>query len=812
MKTTTLIFVAIILLMKTSIAQEKAPVAAGNAIITGIVVDKKTQTPIEYANIILYNQLDSTMINGTITNPKGKFVLSKLPYGNFYIVIDYIGYKKITFSNIALSINQKEHNLKAVALEEATSELGEVNVVSTQNTVEYKIDKRVINVAQNTNNVGGTAIEVLQNTPSVKTDVNGDITLRGSSNFTVLVDGRPSIFQGADALRQIPANTIDKIEMITNPSAKYDPEGNSGIINIITKKQKANGLNGIVNASVGTGNRYSSDFLLNFKTTKANLFIGADYRDIPNDRDFDVKRNYSLGDTIIYNSEKSGQLNKRPTTNLRFGLDYNFNENNTLTFNNVIGNSKFYRDFEFQFKTWNNQSDTSFYSVSDQIYDLDANYYNPSLSYTHKFKPEGNELSAEFAYTYLDGSYVQDNKEFDTDILFHQADANPTLFKSNNLFSRNDYMLKLDYQWKVNETSNLEAGLQGTINEKDVTLNFKDYNYLTNDWENNTAFSNDIVFSQKVYAGYLTFSKEIFKTNIQLGARAEVTDRILDQKTLNKNYDYNKLHFFPTLHLSKSINEKLELQLSYSRRIQRPTDFLLNPFPSNSNSNIMIIGNPELEPEFTDSYEFNIQKVLGKYSVSMNNYYRETQNAMSQVVTLNNQGVQILSFGNLNFNKFLGSEISASMPVAKWLNLSPAVDIFYTSSEGMIGNYKASFNTKSFAAQLNATVLAGENTRFQFNGGYNGKGITQQGEIDPMYSLSASVRRDFFQKKLSVVLQVREFFGSGIFKIYEYGGNFNNQIVVTPEKNVISINISYKINKYRRNNKLQQTTIDVNQG
>ncbi|HEY3388361.1 MAG TPA: TonB-dependent receptor, partial [Prolixibacteraceae bacterium] len=265
-----------------------------DAKVTGIIIDGTTKAPVPYASIAIYNAKDSTLLTGALSTSDGSFKIENLPYGKFYAVVTFVGYKPDRINNILLTPNQKTASLGTINVNVTTTELNEVKIIGNVPPVKYQVDKKVVNIAQNLTASGGTLAEALQNAPSLQTDVEGNITLRGSSNFTVLIDGRPSPLSGSEALQQIPANLVQDVEIITNPSAKYEAEGSAGIINILMKKQKIQGSSGLINITAGTGNKYSSNISLNYKLSKFNFTLGGDFTDMK----FDIKSNSSTSDTL----------------------------------------------------------------------------------------------------------------------------------------------------------------------------------------------------------------------------------------------------------------------------------------------------------------------------------------------------------------------------------------------------------------------------------------------------------------------------------------------------------------------------------
>ncbi|MDX9705686.1 MAG: carboxypeptidase regulatory-like domain-containing protein [Weeksellaceae bacterium] len=303
--------------------------------ITGYVFDANSNKPIEYATVSVYKLPDTVLVSGCITDASGKFEIENLLYDNYFVSFQFLGYEKKIIENV--TINSKIHELENIFLIELVNELETVTISSQKNLVEQKIDKKVINVSQDLSSIGGTAADVLVNNALVQTNSDGDVLLRNSSSFIVLIDGKPSPFAGAEALNQIQSSEIERIELITNPSAKYNAEGVTGIINIITKKQRFKGISGIVNASYSSNNAYSGDFILNYKNEKLNFFVGTDYKKQVTNVSFDIDRTYTFTDTLYYRDELIKQTIIRQNPAVKFGLDYQINSNTNISFTNTSG-------------------------------------------------------------------------------------------------------------------------------------------------------------------------------------------------------------------------------------------------------------------------------------------------------------------------------------------------------------------------------------------------------------------------------------------------------------------------------------------
>ncbi|MEA3318043.1 MAG: carboxypeptidase-like regulatory domain-containing protein, partial [Bacteroidota bacterium] len=333
-------------------------------IVNGKIVDATSNAVMEYANIALYNKRDSSLITGTITNKEGNFRLTEVPLGRFYLTANFIGYNKQFVNDIKIMPNSSSVNLGKIELSSASTDIDEVTVTAEKSHINYKLDRKIVNVSQDINSTGATAVEVLENTPSVTVDIEGNVALRGSSNFTVLIDGKPSVLGGSDALQQIPSSTIENIEIITNPSAKYDPDGIGGIINVILKKNIKSGFNGIVNTSGSSNGSYKTDLLLNYKTSKFNVFGSVDYNKMKRDGSYDSKNENYYTDSTFYRYSNGDREMSRDGLTIKTGGDYYVNDNITLSTALNYGTYEFSRGSDTKIQTWYTDSEKD-YSLSN---------------------------------------------------------------------------------------------------------------------------------------------------------------------------------------------------------------------------------------------------------------------------------------------------------------------------------------------------------------------------------------------------------------------------------------------------------------
>ena len=500
------IFSGIVLFFTGIMAQEPGRRSGGaqgdipKGKITGTVLDNTTGQPVEYANVAVYRLRDSTLVTGTISDPAGAFVLDDLMPGRYYVTINFIGYNK-TRKQVQITPNSRINDLGEIKLEQAVTDIEGVEIVADKARIEYKIDRKVVNVSQDLVAAGGSAVDVMENTPSVKVDIEGNVTLRGSGQFTVLIDGKPTVLEGSDALQQIPASTIENIEIITNPSAKYDPDGMAGIINVVLKKNKGGGLSGIVNATVGTGNKYSGDFLLNYKTNKFNTFIGADYNDQQFTGSLEGTRKTFRNDTVTMLENNMVRNYNRSGYVFKGGFDYYITELITLTLSGDVGTYKRGSNNSGLLREFTQPATREFYTKSKDNSVRSGDYYNLNMNYQHKFNQEGHELNALVYYSSEGGSDSENELEELSDNEGNiTGDIPLTDLRTTETENSYELRVKTDYILPVKK-GKFEAGYQTRIDADDETFLFEERDPETGEWINNELYSSAMEFFRGIHSG-----------------------------------------------------------------------------------------------------------------------------------------------------------------------------------------------------------------------------------------------------------------------------------------------------------------------
>jgi outer membrane receptor protein involved in Fe transport len=778
-----------------------------DGVIKGIVVDSVEGSPLPFANVTLHSTGDSSYLTGTATGTNGEFILSKVTEGDYILKVSYIGYTNKILSGIKIIKDRAEYNAGSVKLYKSVYELSEANVTGDKVSEELHLDKKVINVSQNLNAAGGTALDVLQNQPSVRVDADGTVSLRGSSNFTVLINGKPGVLQGADALRQISANTIENIELITNPSAKYDAQGTAGIININLKKSTDYTLSGIFNANSGTRDKYNGDFTMNYNVNGLNLTAGLDYRENSYFNEQEVDRYSFSADRTVTNSTDLSIRDKRRMYSGRAGVDYTFDPQNSVSISLSSGKVGMLRSIST--KVQSSTSDNNVYANTVNSMDVPLVYFNSTLNYIHKFVPDVNDLSFELTYANINLPSDQSTNEYITDSEFNNRNADPKVTLFNNDAIRNEGRGKLVYSHKFSPSSTFETGMQTNIAYRDFDIVNETFDYNSGLFVIDNILTNKFSMWNNVYAGFATYSNELYSFKFQLGLRGEYMYRLLEQQTLNSNYKYEKMDFFPSFSISRKIEEH-QVQFSYSRRVNRPNENLLNPYPFYSDSYLTTTGNPKLLPEYINSYELNYQKMFGTVFLGIQTYFRNSNNLVLQEFTVDNNGKMYTTFGNFAKSNTYGSEISGSLS-AGIFKFDPSVNIFGSDLSGDVAGLSVDKEFFNWSARLNATVTLTPDTRIQLSGNYFPKIIDAQSEIEPLLMMNATVRQDFMDKKFSVTLQARNFLKTSYMKLRNSGINFNSQIQARNEVPVISLMFTYNFNNFKKN--IRQTdNIDIPTG
>jgi len=800
MKTFTLI---LSLLFGLSIHAQKGSSAPPNSAIKGqikgLVKENTNNVALEYANVAIYSLPDSTLVSGTITGPEGIFEIKNLPAGEYYLVADFIGYNKHVITGLEISDGKRKLDLGTILLEQSSVGLEEVDVVAEKDLIQYKIDKKVVNVDKKLSAKGGTVVDALENTPSIQVDAEGNVLLRGSDNFTVLIDGKPTALSSNDALKQIPASAVENIEIITNPSVKYDPDGTSGILNIIMKKEYKTRMNGMINASVGSHFQHNGDFNINYRTDKVNYFIGGSYADRRRYPTTKIYNETEIGmDSVRYVDQYADRTQGNNTYSLKGGLDIYLSPKTTLILSGEYGYFGF--DMEMPSKVYERYIPAieDIYKIEETELKIGGNYVNTNMTLEHKFDDKGqHKIETSFIYSNWDGQINSDLNTLITDDVWQNVSSTEKSRTIQNDY-QNDYRFKVDYSRPINEKTSIETGYQSRFLLADSKFISENYLPASQSWENDNFYNTGFDFHRYIHSAYFSLAGNLLGLSVKAGLRGEYTDRLLKISDSEK-YALDRFDFFPSLHISKKLKGDREVQASYSRRVNRPQEWNLNPYPIITTDYISQSGNPDLLPEFIDSYELNLMQRMKKGFVTVEAYYRQTNNAFERTLELDEEtGIILIGRDNLSKNFAYGAELSTNLNLAKWFSVYASANIYSFNVSGDIvsdGIETQSINS-DFVINSNFTFL--KSTRLQVTGFYNAPRLTSQGERSEMYGVNLALRRSFFKRKLDIVLRARDVLQTMKFKFKAQSPGIYTDFNFNMDSPTFMLSLSYRINNYKK--------------
>jgi outer membrane receptor protein involved in Fe transport len=762
--------------------------------ISAILIDEKTGSPVNFASASLLTGSAQAYLKGTQSDEKGIVTFQDVPNGTFTLRVTYVGYSDLVKTNIVVS-NSSNLNLGKLVLKPSGELLSEVVIEGRAPAMQIGIDRKIFNVGESLVSAGGTATDLLANVPTLQVDQDGAVSLRGSS-VKILIDGKESAMAGNDVtalLQSLPANSIDKVEIITNPSSKYDSEGQTGIVNIVLKKNIRTGLNGAVNTSVGSYDNYMAGLTLNYRDKKFNYFGSYNFNRRNMVGSGKVDNTFLDNNSRIYNESESSR--KGNGHNIKAGVDYNITDRTTLGLsgNMSIRNSDRSEDLNYQYSNHPKLSGTSNRN-SRQFEDDFA--YDLNFDFRHQFKRSGEELTA-------NASYGNDKEDGTNDFLQNFSGSIPADGRKN-VTSENGKVINLqaDYVLPFSETSKFEAGYRTQIRKSFDTqfseilvdslgLYFPDY-----------KISNDFDFTSSVHALYVNYQNKLSeKIGYQLGLRGEQfelksTYFSKDPEVLVKEEKANQNFFrlYPTVFLTYDLDDSGDkLQLSYSRRVQRARGWQINPFPDVTDNMNSRQGNPNLKPEDVHAFELSYAKTYGKVNLVSSAYFNDTSEVIQPYVFfVDSNSVTYSKWENLTSRTLSGFEFIAKVNATK--------DFDFTFNLNLINiNYKANElyqlpSRKGFSYNSNLTMNYRMTPTFsaQVRGDYNSSRVTPQGKMNAMKGVDVALKKDVFNKKASVMLNVRDVFNSrkmeGYTETPQLISNFERRWM----KRMVTLSVSYR--------------------
>ncbi len=778
-----------------SFAQQRIPGnKSANKIITGHVFNDISKKPVEYANVVLMNRSDTTDITGDVTDTNGFFKIKNLRPGQYKLTVQFMGFARKTIDGVILRRNETEHHIGNIYLKPDVVNMEGVVVEADKVSVAFQIDKKVVHVGSQAVAASGTAVEVLENVPSITVDIEGNVSLRGSENFTVLIDGRPTILEPNEILQQLPASKISDIEIITNPSAKFDPEGVAGILNVITKKNKLEGISGIISSSASSNGSYGGDLLLSYRNHKVAANISADFNNRKFSGSRNMKRQMTMMDGSTFSSHAIGDINfSRMPYSLKAGFEYFPTDRDLFSFSTTFGNRTHSRSSDLIYEEMRSIDNikTEYFSTDETT--RGGNYLGVSLDYQHKFNMEGHEILGQLIFNTRKGEDEDLNYLKDDGIITEGR-------KSIESGPRQDYRLKIDYTLPINKTDKFEAGLQSRFNIAEEENEVYYYNPASGAYEFQEPYSHLANYDKNIHALYSMYSITRGRLGIQAGVRGEYTDRLVELKADNLSYTIDRIDLFPSAHLSWQQTDKTQFMGSYTRRIQRPRGYYLEPFITWRDAYTVMQGNPKIEPEYIDSYELSFLQYFGnKNMFSLEGYRRITNNKIERVQSVyeDYEDVVLRSVANVGADYTFGLEFMLRMNLAKWWTLNWMGNLYDYRIEGEFDDIVFDNSSFNWNMRLNSDFKLKTGTTLQINSMFNSPSVTAQGEREGVFMVNMAVKQSFLNKKLTATLQARDLLGTAKREFKTDTVNLFAHHRMEPDTPIISLSLRYNFNNYR---------------
>ncbi|HEX7321008.1 MAG TPA: TonB-dependent receptor [bacterium] len=772
-------------------AQENEPGMASRAgaVITGRVLESKSNNPLEYANVMLLAADAQKQISGAATNKDGSFFITGVKPGMYRVEFSYMGFNAAT-KDLVVDAEQSKVDMGTVRLERSVIWVEGVQVIGDEPEMEFKIDKKVINVSKTYTSASGTAVDVLENAPSVSVDIEGNVSLRGSTNFTVLIDNRPTLLEPSDALQQIPASSIENIEIITNPSAKYDPEGVAGIINVVTKKKKLPGINGTANLNLGLDNKYGGDFRLNYRKSILQTHIGVNYDNTVFSGTSWRQNVTTLNDTAFHRDAEGETDFGRKFYGIQGGIDVNATPNDIAAVEFEWRGRNMIHSSVLNYDEWTVPGDTTSY-ISEDSSKHGGYGYSINTDYNHTFNNNDHRLALRGIYSQNNGDEQAVSRLLlpDRSITYGQR----SIEKGPSSRAR----LNVEYSMPVRIADKLESGYQLNINRSETTTETYQYDTTSNDFVYQADYSHSANYAHYLQSAYATYSGEYGSIGYQTGLRSEYSHRDMRLIDPSDRFLIDRWDVFPTAHLSYKLPADQQAMASYTRRIHRPHDWDLEPFLTWMDAYTVRQGNPALLPEYINSYELGYQKRIGRNTLSLDTYYRQTLNKIDHVSSVYSADVMLNSVDNVGSDRAYGAELMMDYDLFPWFNLNLTGNLYQYHLDGVLEGDSISQESNNWSARLNSTLKISSRARIQVTGFYNSPTVTAQGERRGFIMTNSALKIDVFRKLLTATVQVRDIFNTGHFEFTSQGDNFYSHNEMSRRSPVFMLALNYSFNNYK---------------
>jgi outer membrane receptor protein involved in Fe transport len=742
------------------------------------------------ATVVLLSAADSSMINGATTDDQGYFQLTTSP-GNYYLVVSFVGYDEEVIGDIR--VERSVVQLGIIAMKPSSLSLSEVEVVEKKEQMELKLDKRVYNVQQDLSNIGSNAAEILDNIPSITVDVEGNISLRGSGNVRILINGKPSGLVSAgdmESLRQLMGDQIERIEVITNPSARYDAEGEVGIINIVLKEEKRKGVNGSFELTAGVPDNYRAGFNLNYRRQKINFFAGASAACSKFPGGGTSYQSFFNSDTTYAFEREQYRERGGVGGNFRTGADIYINEKNTLSVSGLVSLSDDKNTVDLDYRDFNDENILT--QTVDRFQDEqeDELTLEGSIQYRRTFDQEGKEWTIDFKYIDDDDTELAEISEF--------SSLGDTLYqRSSNTEDQRNILIQSDFIVPVGEDGKFETGFRNTFRRIDNVFLVEEIDF-DGQFEALPGFDNDFTFLENIYAGYVMFGNETGPWGYQLGLRLEYSDITTELINTNEVNRRDYLNLFPSAHFTYKIKKNNTLQLSYSRRLSRPGFRSLLPFSNFSDNRNLRLGNPDLDPEFTHSLEAGYLYYFNRGSLLGSAYYRYRTGVIERITTVDSDGISYRIPVNLAVENAYGIEFNMSYDINEWWNLNTNFNFYRAITEGQYLDQELYRDALTWNNRTTSKLTLFKEVDIQLSLDYQAPEQTTQGRRRAITVLDFGATKDIWNKRATITVSVRDMFNSRRWRSETFGEDFFFETDFQWRARQFLITFNYRLNQDKR--------------
>jgi outer membrane receptor protein involved in Fe transport len=777
--------------------------SANSGSVSGTILDKERQK-LAGAIVSIMKANTGKVLKGEITNNKGEFHLDDLAEGNYTLKVTYIGYKNKLVTPLVIDSKKYQLSIGDILLDAASVTTNEVEVTARKQAVQSDIDKIVLNVESNLSVAGGSALDVLQTAPSVNVDIEGNVSIRGNSNIKILIDGRPSGIDASNLLEMIPASSIESIEIITNPSAKYEAEGTSGILNIILKKKKNDGFNGLVSANAGTGDKFNVSVNLNYRFGDFNVYANYDNR-------FFAMKGYGWSDQTILTEQTSNSIyqnydfwRRGYSHNNKIGIEYTINEFNTISaFASYNFGMRYGRDTTMFF---NQNVDGSNRTANQSSVNADSYPYKNidlTMSYRHNFGEKQHDLTADFTMN----SSVRDAPQ---DYVRRYFNPYSEVFqKSAEVGNNKTYTFQSDYGNPISKDGRFESGIRYSLKNYDQDYKFNVMDNVTNIYTLDTKVSNHFVYKENVGAFYLNYVDKFDALKYQVGLRSEYTWVEGNQQTTGENFTNSYIGFFPSAFLKYDFNTVNSVKLNYSRRINRPWVRQLNPFIDSEDPLNLEVGNPKLKPEFMNSFELGNMLNYETSAIYSTIFYRLNEQVMTEVRTPIDSIRTLSREENLLRGTTYGAELMWSQDIVKGWKFDISGSYYNNSFKGTANNQTLSNSSNSWNTKFTSYINLFGMLDFQFSVYYYAPEIEAQEQQKANYWSDMGLKYITMDGNLTFNARLSDAFATMRHSNTTMGNGFYGESYRMRASRVLYIGFSYKFNDYKRQN---QKRLDDSRG